>query len=138
MKLKFQWIITVFLIMAIFAIYYIFLAEIPIAVVKGQSMLPLLREGDLVIITKVNNPSDIKVGDVVVYRNPVGKLIIHRVIMVWKAGNEYYYITQGDNNMFPDYPKVAYSSIVGKVFNLGNSVFKIPYIGHLLLLLRDA
>ena len=40
-----------------------------IAVVSGTSMEPILSTGDIVLILPVNSPSDIKLGDVVVYKD---------------------------------------------------------------------
>lgn len=116
-----------------------YLADIPVAVVKGNSMLPLLREGDIVFIVKAN-PSEIKEGDVIVFWTPNNAtLIIHRVIKVMWSKNTAYYITKGDNNPFEDkYYSIGvpYSKVVGKVASIGNSVYKIPYIGHLALIFR--
>lgn len=69
------------------------------AVVKGNSMLPLLREGDLVVLVRPS-PDDIKVGDIIVYKalHAGSTYIIHRVIAVEKVGGAYYYRTAGDNN----------------------------------------
>jgi len=118
------------------------LAEIPVAVVKGSSMLPLLREGDIVIVLKCG-PGDIRVGDVIVFRTQTGRLVVHRVVGV-KVGEDgtYYYVTQGDNNAFPDFQHferglgVPYWRVVGKVASVNDFVFKVPYLGHLALMIR--
>lgn len=114
-------------------------ADIPVAVVKGNSMLPLLREGDVVFIVK-SNPHEIKEGDVIVFWTPDNAmLVIHRVIEVVKADNTPYYVTKGDNNPFKDvyYPVgVPYSKVVGKVASVGDYVYKIPYIGYITLMFR--
>lgn len=91
------------------------------AVVKGNSMLPLLREGDLVVLVRPG-PEDIKVGDIIVYKalRAGSTYIIHRVIAVEKVGSAYYYRTAGDNNRIVytvperDFkPGPAYIRIVG-------------------------
>ncbi|MCY0868065.1 MAG: signal peptidase I [Desulfurococcus sp.] len=115
-----------------------------LAVVKGVSMLPTLREGDIVFL-KSASPGDIRVGDVVVYTTPRGELVIHRVIgvVVDHETNTYYYRTEGDNNVIEDLPNyerglgVPYSRIVGKVVEFNGYVFKIPYLGYITLLLRS-
>jgi signal peptidase len=116
--------------------------EVPAAIIKGRSMLPLLREGDLVFVVRCD-PSDIRTGDIVIYRSKFeNKLIIHRVIDIRYENNVYYFVTKGDNNFSPDISEfdfglgVNQNRIVGKVLSIGNYVVKIPYIGHLALMLR--
>lgn len=115
---------------------------VSLAAVDGESMLPTVREGDLVILLKVSDPSEIKVGDVVVYRSVGDRLIIHRVIEVLRVGDEYFYVTKGDNNFFPDIGDsiygVSFSRIVGKVFSINGHIFKVPYLGYLSLWFRSS
>lgn len=112
-----------------------------VAVVKGNSMLPLLREGDIVFIS-TTPPEDIKPGDIVVFKGTKGNYIIHRVVEVVNIKGKYYYVTKGDNNQLPDVAEfennrgVPYERIVGKVVSLGGSTIKIPYLGNLALMLR--
>lgn len=103
-----------------------------IAVVSGASMEPILSTGDMVIIAPVSSPSDIRVGDVVVYKSAGGKLVIHRVISV--VGNGEYFITKGDNNPVPDPLQVPFKNVVGKVLSIDGTIIKIPYLGILSLL----
>jgi signal peptidase len=117
-----------------------FLAEIPLAVVKGESMFPLLREGDLVIIVRVK-PEDIDVGDIIVFRTPNGRLVVHRVIDIVEVNGRKYYVTMGDNNRVRDvyYPVgVPYDRVIGKLMSFNGAVFKIPYLGHLSLLFKGS
>lgn len=59
----------------------------------GDSMLPLLRERrDLLIIEK-RSPGRMKKYDIVLYRRPSGKHILHRVLKVRKSD----YVIAGDN-----------------------------------------
>ena len=46
---------------------------------RGASMLPLLRDGDIVTVTPAT-PIDIRVGDVICYERPTGRLMVHRVV----------------------------------------------------------
>ncbi|MEM0004003.1 MAG: signal peptidase I [Desulfurococcaceae archaeon] len=122
-------------------IYSGLIGEPVVAVVKGNSMLPLLREGDIVIIMNVK-PSEINTGDVIVFKTFTGTLVIHRVIGITVEDNKYYYVTKGDNNPFPDFTHfvdgkgVPYERVVGKVMGFNNAVFKIPYLGNLALMAR--
>ncbi len=108
----------------------------PIAVVEGYSMFPLLREGDLVFAYKPD-PNDLHVGDIVIYRGVDGRLVIHRIVKIVRMDDRTYYVTRGDNNNAPDYfqfggkPGIPYSRIEGKVVEVNNAIFKLPYIGYL-------
>lgn len=131
---------------------YITGAEAPMAVVSGTSMLPLFREGDIIILYKPP-PQDIHVGDIVVYKRCGGGYIIHRVVEVIKVGNRYYYRTKGDNNPYDDSrlrqfyeyspiricsdirtPGIPYERIVGVAVEVNGATLKIPYLGYLSLL----
>ncbi len=122
----------------------------PLAVVEGASMLPLLREGDMVVIAK-KAPEEIRVDDIVVYRSVRGgRLIIHRVVGVERVGDKYYYKIKGDNNWNEDFheyyervdgilrraPGVPYDRIIGVVVRVGGMHFKIPYVGFFSLLIH--
>lgn len=100
-------------------------------VVDGISMLPTLQSGDVVFIVHVN-PTDINVGDVIVYRftgNFYGiylsnALIIHRVIYKYYYNGVLCFVTKGDNNPLPD---PGYPSLCGTVDANGTEVSGIPY-----------
>lgn len=113
-------------------------SEAPIAVVRGASMYPLLREGDVVFSYR-KPPESIGVGDVIIYEGSAGKLIIHRVVDVKVINGEYYYVTKGDNNLMvdivefsgPNRAGVPYERVKGVVASIGDFVVKVPYIGYL-------
>ncbi len=121
--------------------------EIPIAAVASGSMLPTLERGDLVIVVGVK-PSEIHVGDIVVYHSCQGPYIIHRVIKVVKEGNFYYFVTKGDNNPGTDWwlgqfvncetgkplPGVPQNRIAGKVLEVFGHPVKVPYLGYVALI----
>ncbi|MGC8555461.1 MAG: signal peptidase I [Conexivisphaera sp.] len=90
--------------------------------VEGVSMLPVLRTGDLALVAPAP-PSSLGVGDVIVYRSPLGFFVIHRIIEV---GNGYV-VVKGDNNPFPDPWKVTGQMIAGRV------VAVVDYLGYLAL-----
>ncbi|MEB3756622.1 MAG: signal peptidase I [Desulfurococcales archaeon] len=111
-----------------------------IAVVRGYSMYPLLRTGDMVMLVH-KNPEDIKPGDIVVYKGKNGNFIIHRVISSCIYDGVYYYRVWGDNNGIEDqyqYDRmwgscrgISYERIKGVVLTIHGSVFKVPYLGLL-------
>lgn len=90
--------------------------------VEGVSMLPVLHMGDLVLVAPAN-VSSVPLGDIVVYRSPIGIFVVHRVVEI---GNGYL-VVKGDNNLFPDPWKVTNSMLVGRAFLV------IDYLGYLAL-----
>lgn len=135
--------ITIVLFMVLVVILALSLShEAPAAIVKGRSMFPLLREGDIIFILRCS-PEEIRTGDVVIYRSRYGgRLIIHRVIDIKYKDGVRYFVTKGDNNPGVDFTEfdsqlgVNQARIVGKVFSINNYVFKVPYIGNLALVIR--
>jgi signal peptidase I len=100
--------------------------DYPIASITSSSMWPELKEGDVVFIKGVSGKADVKVGDVVVYRNERG-FTIHRII---EMGDDTL-TTQGDANNISD-PPIKYEQLVGKMITYGNGQpIKIPWLGKL-------
>jgi signal peptidase I len=100
--------------------------EYPIASITSSSMWPELKEGDVVFIRGVGGKADVKVGDVVVYRNERG-FTIHRII----AMNDTTLTTKGDANNVDDAP-IKYEQLVGKMITYGNNkALRIPWLGKL-------
>jgi len=65
--------------------------------IKGSSMLPHFREGEMVRIKKLER--DLQVGDVVLTKNDMNEdLILHRIVFL----NNEHLITKGDNNSYVD------------------------------------
>jgi hypothetical protein len=77
----------------------------------GLSMLPFIRDGDVVTLVPVQD-RPVRFGDVVAIRHPVrDNLILHRVIRKMPGG----YLIQGDNaavadGIFPAGPFLPWSS----------------------------
>jgi len=129
-----------------------------VVVVDGNSMLPTLQTGDLVLIAK-ENPTTISVGDVIVYKytGPFygvylsNVYIIHRVVYIYYNNGVLCFVTKGDNNPLPDpgFPQycgyvnlngtnvsgVPYWKVVGVVLG-GRTPIAIPFIGSLSIALR--
>lgn len=87
-------------------------------IVTGQSMLPTLQEGDLVVLRS----GEYEVGDVVSYEPfaDIPAQVIHRIIETKPDGT---FVLQGDNNNFID-PYFPTSADVN-----GQLLFFIPKIG---------
>lgn len=94
-----------------------------IVTVATGSMMPNINIGDVIIVKKVDNIEDIKVGDVLVFEyNKV--FISHRVIQIEKKNNNLNFSTKGDNNESADSHWVTPKEIRGVVKG------KIPFIGY--------
>jgi len=112
--------------------------EHPLLVVSSGSMMPTLNIGDLLVVQGIS-PTQINIGDIVVFRNPrkpADPPIVHRVvdIKVDDQGN-YMIATLGDatSGSFDQFsPWNASLYLIGKV------IMKVPYIGHLYLFLYGA
>ncbi|MBR5273091.1 MAG: S24/S26 family peptidase [Clostridia bacterium] len=81
--------------------------------VKGSSMFPFLISGrDKVILAAVTIP--LKKGDIVLYRNHIGKYVLHRISRIDSDGN---FEIIGDGQLVADYP-VNIESIVARVISV--------------------
>ena len=85
--------------------------------VHGTSMLPLLHEGDDILVS--HDLTNIRRGDILVFQKAEG-LIAHRVIrIIHQPGKSNLFLTKGDNCTYFDAP-LSEVEILGKV----NSVHK--------------
>jgi hypothetical protein len=76
--------------------------------VRGSSMRPCLRPGSFAAVAEVA-PAEIRVGNVIVFRDDDGQAVMHRVISTRNG-----IVTQGDNLAYPD-GLVPAERVVGKV-----------------------
>ena len=89
------------------------MAEVKKKIIKGRSMHPFFKEGDLIAYRPVEL-AGIKTGDVLLYRSSSQEgLVCHRVVKKRKAK----IYVKGDNELFRPLP-VKISSIVGTVILL--------------------
>jgi signal peptidase I len=113
-------------------------AVYPVAIVRGNSMFPVLQNGELVVFRGVGDPYNIGNGTIIVFVEgdaPVNSLnylvrpvVIHEVI--GRVVNQYgrvYYQTKGVNNPYPDPGLTPASNVVG------TPVLEVPYAGFILL-----
>lgn len=97
--------------------------------VLSNSMKPQLQIGDLVLIKKVEF-NDIKVNDVITFKESHTKFITHRVIDFKKQDGQAGLVTKGDNNNVED------SMIVTKNHFFGKQVASIPKLGYVSYFVR--
>ncbi len=101
----------------------------PFIIVSG-SMEPNIPV-DNIIITKKARAEDIKVGDVISFKDKNEDIVItHRVVEVKNLNGIYFYKTKGDSNSSADQNLVPYSQIQGKY------ILKIPFLGKLITYVR--
>ena len=85
--------------------------------VATGSMVPEYEVGD-VLISKEIEPSEIKVGDDIVYRGKEGsfngKIVTHRVISITEQDGKYHIITKGLANEEQD-PEITDDQVYGKI-----------------------
>lgn len=99
----------------------------PFHVVLSDSMSPQISKGDAIVLKDIE-PRDVKVGEVIVFRDPMDKedFIIHRVVGVEEAGAAMLFTTKGDNNPVNDDWKISTGEVVGGV------AVNVPRVGSFL------
>lgn len=114
-----------------------------------------LHIGDLIIVQGIN-PEDLNTdypnSDIIVFHEPrnTNELIVHRIVAVNEVNGTLYFRTKGDGNSatkWPDTPTtseydpwqmpngvdgVSQDLVVGKV------VMRIPWVGHIVLFMRNS
>ena len=128
MKRIFQIILIIILIP--FVLYFwpaSFGGDTTIMMVQGQSMLPTILPGSLVVAKAA---PEYFIGDIVAYEQSEGsgsKMIVHRIIDVTEQG----FVIQGDNNPKKDAGYPTEDVILGKV------LFSTPYVGDIISMFRN-
>jgi len=96
-------------------------------VVLSGSMEPKMSPGDAVIVREVP-PSEIETGDVITFQTGGETPTTHRVIEIQQTEDGTAYVTKGDANEEADRASVPHDRVIGEV------IFVIPFIGHLIQL----
>ena len=78
-------------------------------------MSPFIKNGDCLVI-KPESAGGIKIGDIIIFKNPWGAYIVHRFI---KKHGQATLLTRGDNMPRYDIP-VAIENIMGRVIQIEN------------------
>jgi len=99
----------------------------PFHIVVNNSMSPQISKGNAVIIKDIE-PNTVKVGEVIIFRDPEHKedLVIHKVVQVGEQGGVKFFSTQGINNPAPDNWKISAGEVIGGV------AVKLPGFGAFL------
>lgn len=99
----------------------------PFIVLSG-SMESQINVGDLVIVKEID-PIELKVGDIIAFRDPEDIVTTHRIVDILTKDNEIYFTTKGDNNNTNDSDLVSSNMVEGKYqtkfAKLGNTIMFI-------------
>lgn len=101
----------------------------PFIVLSG-SMETDIRVGDL-IITREVDPTTLKIGDVIAFRDPEQTVTTHRIIEIVDCYNDTCFITKGDNNSSQDQQLVELGDVEGIY------AARIPGVGNMLKSLSE-
>ena len=95
--------------------------------VEGDSMYPLIKNGDLIAIDRrVNNKYN--VGDVVSFiADEQGTIITHKIVEIKEDDQGYHYFTRGVNNNYQDNDYIEIKQIIGEYKG-----FRIPLLGYVI------
>lgn len=105
----------------------------PMAAITSGSMWPSLKEGDLVFIKGSLKKEDLKVSDIVVYRNDKGgSFTIHRIVKL----SENDFTTKGDANFQEDNP-IPYDRLIGRALALSKKPMRLPYLGSITVMANN-
>lgn len=117
----------------LFSLGFILKTETPLVVVELTSMLPELKEGDMLLLNGVDDKSSILPGYIIVFENlnPSPQRIVHRVIEVKWIEEHLHFITKGDNNPVADRYPVPEENVIGIV------VGKVPQVLSTYILFTD-
>jgi signal peptidase len=104
--------------------------NIKLLVVESGSMQPTIKTGSVIIVKPVSHYT---IGDIISF-GPVTKVspaITHRIVEMRLQTGQPVYQTRGDANNAPDIHEVPERDVLGKV------VFKVPYVGYFINLLKQ-
>lgn len=137
-----SWTIFALLVLIIaFLVYYLVSANIyaskgekfepifSLYTIISPSMEPNIKVYDVILNTKVKDPNEIKVGDVITFISTSnisnGMTVTHRVTKIVQGPDGLEFKTKGDNNLSEDTDTAKAYNVLGKV------LLKIPQLGRL-------
>lgn len=85
--------------------------------IQTPSMYPTFKSGDLIIDVGVDDPEDLRTGDIITYWTVIESkkvLNTHRIVNIYDGGGYLIFETKGDNNTDVDPLTVHESEIIGK------------------------
>lgn len=97
--------------------------------ITTNSMKPAISDGDVIIVKQIKE-NNLEEGDIISFFKD-GQVITHRIVELKEIDNERQYITKGDNNNLEDTNTVKFEQVEGKL------VIKIPFLGNILMFLKN-
>lgn len=101
-----------------------------IIAIASNSMTPVFSRGDAVIYEKIDDPSKLKVGDILVFKHD-NKIITHRITDITYKNKTYEIHTKGDKNKDIDNFTTSDKDVIGVVRQ------EIKYIGYPTLVINE-
>jgi signal peptidase I len=108
---------------------------------------PTLHIGDLIIVHGVD-PADLSDNypnsDIIVFHKPgdPDELIVHRIVAKEERSGVYYFTTEGDGNGRTKWPSAPDQNDPWSPFSedyvVGKVVARVPFVGHLVLFMRNS
>ena len=92
--------------------------------VKGTSMDPKIKNGDLIFIDR-EKKDKYEVGNIVSFISDDGSVITHKIVKVEEENGSYRYFTKGVNNSYQDNDYIEIKQIIGEYKNV-----RIPLLGY--------
>lgn len=92
------------------------------------------NKGDIMILNG-ENPKDIDVGDVIVFKTNSKDPIIHRVVKRTVNKDDYIFQTKGDHNK--DIIRELGEDKINKEMIIGKAVFRVPLLGWIKIIVVD-
>ena len=132
--------LIVLIIVGLFLVYYLISAKmvaknpayepkLNLYTIVSGSMEPNIRVYDVILDYKVNNPADLKIGDVITFRSTSSisqdLIVTHRIIDTKIVNGNVEYVTKGDFNSSADSDTAKFDRIIGKV------ILKFPQLGRI-------
>lgn len=126
--------VVIFMAVLSFLSSTVFGAAPPVGVVTSNSMVPMMRLGDIVFI-QPSSLANVHIGDIIAYQATPNSIITHRVVDEWVLPGRTYLFTKGDANDYVDQSvglaPVTDTNFLGKIFCIDGVPVEIPLIGQL-------
>ena len=87
---------------------------------------------DMIMLKKVESPSELQLYDVIAYVNDEGVNIIHRIVGFQQTSSGVRFVTRGDSNNADDEYKPSMDDILGEYTGK-----RVPYVGVFLMFLQS-
>ena len=91
----------------------------------GSSMTPFVRSGERVTLNRVENPFVLKNGNIILFANSKGRMLLHRIVTAQNESKNFTLQTKGDNRFVAD-TAILPDKVIAKVSRLEK---ELPILG---------